>query len=236
MWPQQQQQQQQQQQRQRQPPPQGPVGLDQYTHRYVGAVDGVETCVSSLGACVVSSPDASVVLSVGAAATTSLVPAFVAGSGATSRTAQLSFTLDFGASSCFFRDCTDLTPLHTPVIVALADPSVGSVVAYSTTILPCPAAPFGFLRGYYTPRSLGIWWVSVTSTTSDLSPLSLWTSLFQTLHLDFWGPSPVHGPRQECYFLIVVDDYSRYTTVLPLQWKADVPTVLEPWLQAGGDA
>ncbi|CAI7767334.1 unnamed protein product, partial [Closterium sp. NIES-54] len=94
---------------------------------------------------------ASEVLSVGPADTTRLVPAFVAGSGATSPTAWLSFTLDSGASSCFFRDCINLTPLHTPIIVALADPSVGSVVAESTTTLPCPTAPSGFLTGYYTP-------------------------------------------------------------------------------------
>ncbi|CAI7731909.1 unnamed protein product [Closterium sp. NIES-53] len=91
------------------------------------------------------------VLSVGAATTTRLVPPFVAGSSATSPTARLSFTLDSGASCCFFRDCTDLTPLHTPVTVALANPSIGSVVAESTTTLPCPAAPSGFLTGYYTP-------------------------------------------------------------------------------------
>ncbi|CAI7912397.1 unnamed protein product [Closterium sp. NIES-53] len=91
------------------------------------------------------------VLSVGAVATTSLVTAYIAGSGAASPTAQLSFTLDSGASSCFFRDCTDLTPLHTPVTVALADPSVGSVVAYNTTTLLCPTAPSGFLTGNYTP-------------------------------------------------------------------------------------
>ncbi|CAI7734401.1 unnamed protein product [Closterium sp. NIES-53] len=80
-----------------------------------------------------------------------LVLAFVAGWGVTSPTAQLSFTLDSGASSCFFCDCTDLTPLHTLVTVALADPSMGSVVAHSTTTLPCPAAPSGFLTGDYTP-------------------------------------------------------------------------------------
>ncbi|CAI7858153.1 unnamed protein product, partial [Closterium sp. NIES-53] len=107
----------------------------------------VETCLSSLGACVVSSPGASNGLCVGAAATTSLARAFVAGSGATSQTAPLSFTLDSGASTCFFRDHTDLTPLRTPVTAALADPSVGPVVASSTNTLPCPAAPSGFLTG-----------------------------------------------------------------------------------------
>ncbi|CAI7864674.1 unnamed protein product [Closterium sp. NIES-53] len=87
----------------------------------------------------------------GPRSTTSL-PAFAAGSGATSQTAQLSFTLDSGASSCFFRNYTNLTPLRTPVTVALADPSVGPVVAHSTTTLPCPTAPSRFLTGYYTPR------------------------------------------------------------------------------------
>ncbi|CAI7872905.1 unnamed protein product [Closterium sp. NIES-54] len=62
------------------------------------------------------------------------------------------------------------------------------------------------------------------------------TAPFWTLHLDVWGPSPVLGPRQKRYFLIVVDDYSRYTTVFPLRRKADVPTVLEPWLLARGGA
>ncbi|CAI7886996.1 unnamed protein product [Closterium sp. NIES-54] len=112
-------------QRMQQPPQWGPNGPGQYTHRYVGAATAIEPCVSSL--------------------------AFVAGSGATSPTTRLSFTLDSGASKFFFRDCTDLTPLHTPVTVALTDPSVGSVVADSTTTLPCQVAPSGFLTGYYTP-------------------------------------------------------------------------------------
>ncbi|CAI7913102.1 unnamed protein product [Closterium sp. NIES-54] len=62
------------------------------------------------------------------------------------------------------------------------------------------------------------------------SPFPPTTATFHTLHLDVCGPSPVRGPCQEHYILIVVDDYSRYTTVLPLRWKANVPTVLELWL------
>ncbi|CAI7779943.1 unnamed protein product [Closterium sp. NIES-53] len=201
---------------------------------------------------------------------------------------------------------------------------MGPVVARSTTILPCPAAPSGFLTGYYTPsfsrnlvgvshlHDLGVVttfpldelvaFCTVDATRAPLAtfhrelgsglyslhtgshqtgsgqvrmvchrlvsglPWSLaqlprspappctpcvegrqraaphsssfptTTAPFQTLHLDVWGPSPVRGPRQGCYFLIVVDDYSRYATVLPLRWKADVPTVLEPWLLARGGA
>ncbi|CAI7766761.1 unnamed protein product, partial [Closterium sp. NIES-53] len=223
-----------------------------------------------------------------------------------------------GASSCFFRDCTDLTPLHTPVTVALVDPSVRSVVAHSTTILPCSAAPSGFLTGYYTPsfnRNLvcvihlydlgfvttfplnepvasctvgstgaplatfhrepgsGLYSLHtgsgqvrmvrhrlVSGLPESLAPLPHLpappctpcvegrqraaphssfpptTAPLQTLHLDVWGPSPVLGPRQECYFLIVVDDYSHYTSGFPLRRKVDVPTVLEPWLLARGGA
>ncbi|CAI5957455.1 unnamed protein product [Closterium sp. NIES-64] len=39
----------------------------------------------------------------------------------------------------------------------------------------------------------------------------------QTLHMDVRGPAPVRGQGHERYFLLVVDDYSRYTTVLPLR-------------------
>ncbi|CAI7837467.1 unnamed protein product [Closterium sp. NIES-53] len=39
----------------------------------------------------------------------------------------------------------------------------------------------------------------------------------QTLHMDVWGPSRVRGQGHERYFLLVVDDYSRYTTVFPLR-------------------
>ncbi|CAI7880590.1 unnamed protein product [Closterium sp. NIES-54] len=37
----------------------------------------------------------------------------------------------------------------------------------------------------------------------------------QTLHMDVWGPTRVRGQGHERYFLLVVDDYSRYTTVFP---------------------
>ncbi|CAI7800476.1 unnamed protein product [Closterium sp. NIES-53] len=59
------------------------------------------------------------------------------------------FTLDSGASRCFFRDSTTLTPL--PVLVRLVDPSGGPVVACSSTVLPCPAVPSGSLSGLHLP-------------------------------------------------------------------------------------
>ncbi|CAI7830983.1 unnamed protein product [Closterium sp. NIES-53] len=57
--------------------------------------------------------------------------------------------LDSGASRCFFRDSTTLTPL--PVPVRLADPTGGPVVAHSSTVLPCPVVPSGSLSGLHLP-------------------------------------------------------------------------------------
>ncbi|CAI7918056.1 unnamed protein product [Closterium sp. NIES-54] len=61
------------------------------------------------------------------------------------------FTLDSGASRSFFRDSTTLTPLSRPVAVSLADPSRGLVLAHSSTVLLCPAAPSGLLSGLHLP-------------------------------------------------------------------------------------
>ncbi|CAI7746530.1 unnamed protein product, partial [Closterium sp. NIES-53] len=53
----------------------------------------------------------------------------------------------------------------------------------------------------------------------------------QTLHMDVWGPACVSGQSRERYFLLVVDDYTRYTTVLPLRSKDQVIDVLIPWIR-----
>ncbi|CAI7833725.1 unnamed protein product [Closterium sp. NIES-53] len=58
------------------------------------------------------------------------------------------------------------------------------------------------------------------------------TALLQTLHMDVWGPACVSGQGRECYFLLVVDDYMRYTTALPLCNKGQVGDVLIPWIRA----
>ncbi|CAI7862962.1 unnamed protein product [Closterium sp. NIES-53] len=57
-------------------------------------------------------------------------------------------------------------------------------------------------------------------------------ALVQTLHMDVWGPARVRGQGHERYFLLVVDDYSRYTTVFPLHSKGEVTEVLIDWIRA----
>ncbi|CAI7851976.1 unnamed protein product [Closterium sp. NIES-53] len=72
-------------------------------------------------------------------------------SGTAPSEALRTFTLDSGASRTFFRDCTTLTLLRRPVAVSLADPSGGPILAHSSTVLPCPAAPSGLLSGLHLP-------------------------------------------------------------------------------------
>ncbi|CAI7849266.1 unnamed protein product [Closterium sp. NIES-54] len=54
------------------------------------------------------------------------------------------------------------------------------------------------------------------------------TTPLLTLHMDVWGHARVRGQDHERYFMLVVDNYTRYTTVFPLQSKADVRSVLIP--------
>ncbi|CAI7802507.1 unnamed protein product [Closterium sp. NIES-54] len=162
--------------------------------------------------------------SLGASASTAPGPA--------SAEALHTFTLDSGASRCFFRDCTTVTPLAAPVPVSMADPTGGPVVAVHSRLLvsglpsslpplsrspalPCLPCVEGRQRA--APHS------------SEFPPT---TAPLQTLHMDEWGPALVSGTDQERYFLLVVDDYTRYTIVFSLQRKADVSSVLIPWIRA----
>ncbi|CAI7831098.1 unnamed protein product, partial [Closterium sp. NIES-53] len=222
------------------------------------------------------------------------------------------FTLDSGASCCFFRDSTTLTPLPTPVSVRLAHPSEGRVVARFSTVLPCPAVLTGSLSGLHLPSfstnlvsTAALQDAMVTTTTPggvrvssgshlllvsppvapdssvapppgsplparfrgmhsrllfsglprSLPPLPAspappclpcvegrqcaaphsssfppTTSPLQTLHMDVWGPALVSGQGRERHFLLVVDDYTRYTTVFPLRRKGEVVDVLILWI------
>ncbi|CAI7822518.1 unnamed protein product, partial [Closterium sp. NIES-54] len=65
--------------------------------------------------------------------------------------------------------------------------------------------------------------------SSSFSPT---TAPLQTLHMDVWGQARVSGQGREHYFLLVVDEYTRYTTVFPLCSKGEVPDVLIPWIRA----
>ncbi|CAI7774543.1 unnamed protein product, partial [Closterium sp. NIES-54] len=88
-------------------------------------------------------------------ASASAAPGTGVGESALSGTAPTeslhTFTLDSSASRSFFRNSTTLTVLIRPVAISLADPSGGPVLAHSSTVLLCPAAPSGLLSGLHLP-------------------------------------------------------------------------------------
>ncbi|CAI7887312.1 unnamed protein product [Closterium sp. NIES-54] len=152
------------------------------------------------------------------------------------------FTLESGASRFFFRDSTTLTPLTAPVLVRLADPSEGPVLAHSSTVLPCPAVLSGSLLGLHLPLSLPplppspappcLPCVEGWQRAAPHSSFPPTTAPLQTLNMDMWGSARVSGQDRERYFLLVVEDYTCYTTVFPLRSKGEVPDVLIPWIRA----
>ncbi|CAI7767882.1 unnamed protein product [Closterium sp. NIES-53] len=100
------------------------------------------------------------------------------------------FTLDSGASRCFFRDSTTLTPLPTPFPVRLADPSGGLVVAHSSTVLPCSAVQSGSLSGLHLPSfstnlvsTAALQDAMVTTTTPEGQRVSICTCIWTGHHL-----------------------------------------------------
>ncbi|CAI7859880.1 unnamed protein product, partial [Closterium sp. NIES-54] len=61
------------------------------------------------------------------------------------------------------------------------------------------------------------------------------TAPLQTLHMDVWGPARITGQGGERYFLLVVNDYTPYTMVFPLQSKAEDLPILRLHSDRGGD-
>jgi hypothetical protein len=47
----------------------------------------------------------------------------------------------------------------------------------------------------------------------------------QLLFLDVWGPSPMPSINNNRYYLCIVDDYSKYTWLFPINMKSDVTHV-----------
>ncbi|CAI7829497.1 unnamed protein product [Closterium sp. NIES-54] len=162
------------------------------------------------------------------------------------------FTLHSSASRCFFRDNTTLTPLPSPGPVRLADPSGGPVVARSSTFLPCPAVPSGSLSGLHLPSfstnlvsTAALQDAMVTTTTPGGQRVSICTCTRTGRHLATFTRRPrsslytlateppqiaASAQGRERYFLLVVDDYTRFT-VFPLRSKGQIVDVLIPWIR-----
>ncbi|CAI7817751.1 unnamed protein product [Closterium sp. NIES-54] len=85
---------------------------------------------------------------------------------------------------------------------------------------------------YVDNNAMTAWPLGRQRTAPHSSSFPPTTAPLQTLHLDVWGPALVGGTDQERYFLLVVHDYTRDTTVFPLRSKAAVTGVLIPRIRA----
>ncbi|CAI7923908.1 unnamed protein product [Closterium sp. NIES-53] len=121
------------------------------------------------------------------------------------------------------------TAATSPTAATTSTASTSSSAAPTTA--PTLTALVGFLRVFAslppspaplcTPCVEGR--LRATPHSSSLRPT---TAPFQTLNLDVWGR------ERESFFLVVIDDYSCYTTVFPLAKKYDVTSTLIRWLLA----
>ncbi|CAI7910431.1 unnamed protein product [Closterium sp. NIES-53] len=209
------------------------------------------------------------------------------------------FTLDSGASRCFFRDSTTLLTLHMNRTAALQDAIVTTTTPGGQRVLICTCTRTGRHMATFTRRPESSLYtlateppqVAASAQVSASGPVAppcscrllshqtlLWhhrlggmhshllvsglprslpplppslpcvegrqhaapqsssfpptTAPMLTLHMDVRGPARVTGQGRERYFLLVVDDYMRYTMVFPLRSKVEVPDVLIPWIRA----
>ncbi|CAI7787830.1 unnamed protein product [Closterium sp. NIES-53] len=125
---------------------------------------------------------------------------------------------------------TVIFPAHWRNAICM-DASTGAVLAMFTRephsgllVLHTPP-PHVVASGQVTAPGQG--WLRATPHSSSLRPA---TTPFQTLHLDVWGLAPRLGSERERYFLVVVDDFFRYTMVFPLAKKSKVTSTLIRWL------
>lgn len=62
------------------------------------------------------------------------------------------------------------------------------------------------------------------STRLPFSPTLSWsTTPLHIIHYDIWGPSPRISRSNYRYFIIFIDDYSRFTWMYPLAFRLDAP-------------
>ncbi|CAI7766011.1 unnamed protein product [Closterium sp. NIES-54] len=104
----------------------------------------------------------------------------------------------------------------TPLLVSPPVPPDPSVA-------PPPGSPLPTTPLWHALPSPCLWSSQRATPHSSFPPT---TAPLQTLHMDVWGPARVTGQGRERYFLLVIDDYTRYTTVFPLHNKGQVSSTL----------
>ncbi|CAI7927968.1 unnamed protein product [Closterium sp. NIES-54] len=120
---------------------------------------------------------------------------------------------------------------------------VSPPVAPDSSLAPWPGSPLPATPSWHALPSPCLWLLPSPAppclpciegrqrAAPHSSSYPLTTAPLQTLHMDVRGPARVSGQGRERYFLLVVDDYTQYTTVFPLGSKGEVSSVLIPWIR-----
>ena len=51
---------------------------------------------------------------------------------------------------------------------------------------------------------------------------SIFNSIFELIHFDVWRPSPVASIDESRYFVVFIDDYSRYSWIFPMKSRSEI--------------
>lgn len=52
------------------------------------------------------------------------------------------------------------------------------------------------------------------------------TQPLQLVHSDLWGPSPLPSPAGFLYYIVFIDDFTRFTWIYPLRLKSEATTII----------
>ncbi|CAI7729713.1 unnamed protein product [Closterium sp. NIES-54] len=153
-------------------------------------------------------------------------------------------TTTLGGQRVSICTCTRTGPWPRSCLMLVSPP-----IAPDSSVAPPRGSPLPAPPSWHALSSSCLWSPQVSASPAALAcpalhpciegrqraaPHSLFpptSAPLQTLHMDVWGPARVSGQSRERYFLLVVDDYTRYTTVFPLRSKAQVVDVLIPWIR-----
>jgi hypothetical protein len=182
---------------------------------------------------------------------TYLIPALTLNLISVGQLCELGLTITFSSSGCQVQDpqtgqilgigrkngrLFELINLRLPshlTSLARSAASTSSTTAFSLWHSRLGHVSFGRLQSLISSGKLG----HVTSQNIDCMPCqlakqpalafnksdSISTSPFDLVHSDIWGPSPNTTMGGSKYFVIFVDDYSRFTWIYLLKKRSELP-------------
>ncbi|RVW98117.1 Retrovirus-related Pol polyprotein from transposon TNT 1-94 [Vitis vinifera] len=105
--------------------------------------------------------------------------------------------------------------LHLPPVAPV------SVAAATAAVSSLPSLALWHSRLGHAPSSRLGKQPSLPFNNSD----SISKSIFELIHSDVWGPSPVASIGGSRYFVVFIDDYSRYSWIFPMKSRSEILSI-----------